>query len=544
MKSRRFLIILFISLILVKSLLASFVLAPSMFSDEYEYAKMARSFWNEQDFKVHEAPDKKVELPPAYSIALSPAYLFDDMRIVYLVMKIINAILSSLAIIPAYLIGKEFMSEKKSLLAAILVGIMPATFSYSGYIMSENLFVPLMLFSIWVLYKFLISKKLYFVPLLILFLVIAYLTKVLAIVLLPLIALMLVMEYWKDIKSMAIFLIIALGLGAVALNFFGLFQYASYLSLPDMPLWQMISNVLIWYVIYLGVVITATGALPSSIMSKGSVSRNESLFKKILLILTLAGIAVIVKINLNPLNSPYNVTVFEWLRGRVMGRYFDYILPLVVIAGVASLSAPLKKWWTKAIVALSLISAMLISASGLLPINNASLSLFGAMKITYEKLVSHISLLSTHYFAFATITALLILLFIRMILKSKSPTYLLATFFILTNLFNYAVTATNANTYWYNGEQMQLGLWINDNNLEGTFLIDERDEGKILKTGQDVLYEKDSATIAGFWLNNPIRIGNPEYLKCADYVISKHKLGLPLIKQTDSGIYLYQAQKD
>lgn len=550
MKSWKYLLILFISLVIVKSLLASFVLAPSMFSDEYEYAKMARSFREDLRFKVHDFPDKKIELPFMYSIFLSPAYLFSDMRTVYLVMKIINALLSSLAIIPAYLIGKEFMSKKKALLAATLVGIMPATFSYTSYILSENLFIPLMLFLSWSAYKYFINKDFKWLLVSTILLFIAYLTKALAAGFLLLFGILFMLEYLKTVNTYkkiivptAIFIITNL-LVFLILKFFG-FQYTNYLSLPNIPAWQILGNILVWYAIYLGIIVIGTGFIPAFIRPTKS-SGNERVFRNIVMILSLIGIGMITKVTLNPSNMMFNTTVFEWLYGRVMSRYLDYILPLVVIVGVATLDTPIKKWRSKLAVAIALASATTISALGLLPVNNTSLSIFGAMKVLYETLVSQINLLSIHYFIFAIATASFIVLFTKALLNPKYRVYIIATFFILTSLFSYAVTAINANTYWYNGEQMQLGLWINDNDeFRGKiFLIDERDSGKILKDKQDALYEKDSATIVGFWLNNPIRIGNTEYLNGVDYVISKQKLSLPLIKQTDSEIYLYQVPKE
>src|SRR3989344_1467164 len=99
------LILIFILLVIAKSLLSSFILAPSEFSDGYIYSKIARSVFFSQEFSVHEI---SVDHVPLYPIILSPAYLFQDMNNVYLFMKIINAFISSLIIFPAFFLAKEF----------------------------------------------------------------------------------------------------------------------------------------------------------------------------------------------------------------------------------------------------------------------------------------------------------------------------------------------------------------------------------------------------------------------------------------------------
>ena len=96
---------------------------------------------------------------------------------------------------------------------------------------------------------------------------------------------------------------------------------------------------------------------------------------------------------------------------------------------------------------------------------------------------------------------------------------------------------------------MQLGLWFNQYDKgKSIILFDERDEGVIQKDNQTMLYEdlpSTFATIAGFWMNNELRVGNvndPEIIKDVDYILTRHKLDMELIKQTDNGIYLYKVK--
>ena len=84
------LILIFILLVIAKSLLSSFILAPSEFSDGYIYSKIARSVFFSQELSVHEI---NVDHLPLYPIILSPAYIFQDMNNVYLFMKIMKILI-------------------------------------------------------------------------------------------------------------------------------------------------------------------------------------------------------------------------------------------------------------------------------------------------------------------------------------------------------------------------------------------------------------------------------------------------------------------
>lgn len=556
MKSWKFLLTLFIGLVLVKSLLASLVLAPSMFADEYVYAKTAWSLWENHNLLVDGVAQNS--LPPLYSIVLAPAYAFPDMRTAYLAMKIINAIISSLVIFPAYWLAKELMSKKSALLAALLVGLMPATFSYSGYLMAENLFVPLVLLSAYLMHKYLTKEsRTKYIALagFALSFLLAYLTKAMAMIFLPTLFMLLLIAYLQTTKNRngktflkaTFLLLLTLIVAAIIFKLFGTFQYASYLiQLPNQPVLQIACNFLLLLSIYIGYLIVAGCFLPVLMVSKKPESKKEKTFYLMTGLLSLFSILAIIKLALSPSTSFLDTTVFSSLQGRVLGRYLDCILPLIVIGSIPLLGTKLNNWKGKALFTISLAGILLISSSTLLPVNNSSLSLLGAAKIAYEIIAGQISQLSTGFFIFTALIGLLIALAAKYIFKSNKNKVLIliVAIFVVTNTFNYAATAYNANTFWYSGEQMQLGLWINDNKeFRGkTFLIDERDEGKILKDKQDVLYEKDTATIIGFWLDNPIIIKNPENLKSIDYVISKHKLNLPFIRQTKGKIYLYKTR--
>lgn len=566
MKNWKFLLILFISLIIIKSLLVSLVLAPSMFSDEYEYAKMAQSFWHEHDFKVHNNPG--IMYPPLYSIIISPTYFFEDMRIVFLLIKIINAIISSLTIIPAYLLAKEFMNKKRAQLTTMIVGILPATFSSAPYVMSENLFVPLFLFSFYGLYKTLTKKSLPWGIITSILIALTFFTRTLGLGLIAVTGLMFIISIFlfkknnsdHTYKKQAIILaalLVLIGSLIIIKNIIldsPILQHYSLIpeTLNEYGAIQLAGCFLFWFFAYAAYMAIATGFFPIlKILNNPKLnSKKEKVFFTLFALTALAGLIMVAKHNINI--ALFNTTIFSWLSGRPIGRYIEYLFPLIIIGGFASIKdSKINKKLTRTLCALCIVSITFLSTFTLLPVNNEAISLFGILRILYECFVSTISLISAHYFLFIAINALLVILILWFVIRNYNKnilTLFLIIFFVATNAFNYAAVIENSKEYWYKGEQMQLGLWINDNKefTNKTFLIDERYGGKIIKTNQDALYEKgyikieSISTIIGFWLNyRTLLIGDVKNLKNVDYVISKSKLDLPLIKQTKNGIYLY-----
>ncbi len=80
-----------------------------------------------------------------YPLLISPAYaLFDNLTHAYAAVKTINALVMSLAAVPAYLLGRRVLSEPYALFAAGLALAVPSM-AYTGAVMSENAFYPVFL---------------------------------------------------------------------------------------------------------------------------------------------------------------------------------------------------------------------------------------------------------------------------------------------------------------------------------------------------------------------------------------------------------------
>ena len=80
-----------------------------------------------------------------YPLVIAPAYaLFDSLPQAYAAVKAINAVVVSLAALPAYFLARRVLPVGLSLLAALLAVALPSLL-YAGQVMTENVFYPLFL---------------------------------------------------------------------------------------------------------------------------------------------------------------------------------------------------------------------------------------------------------------------------------------------------------------------------------------------------------------------------------------------------------------
>lgn len=154
------LMVIFILFILVKSLLSLKFPSPWIFADETAYAETARNVLGGQLFSNLKYCQT---YPPGYSIILSVAYLFsDDMVVIYRIMLFINCIITSSIIFPSYFILNKFCNRHTSFLGSVTITALPSTVLYTFVLMSENLFIPLFMFSGWFLLEsYSKNRKLY-----------------------------------------------------------------------------------------------------------------------------------------------------------------------------------------------------------------------------------------------------------------------------------------------------------------------------------------------------------------------------------------------
>lgn len=149
---------IFFALVAIKSALTIPLQTPWIFADEVVYDNIAQNILDGtflSDLQYCQT------YPPGYSTLLSIAYLFPgDKTVIYHIMLIINTILTSSIIFPSYFILKKYISQNQALLGSVLISVLPAVTLYNFVLMSENLFIPLTMFSIWFLHEAFETNKL------------------------------------------------------------------------------------------------------------------------------------------------------------------------------------------------------------------------------------------------------------------------------------------------------------------------------------------------------------------------------------------------
>jgi len=188
--------ICYVLLVLFIFSLAALFSKPVALADDFIHMKMARSFFYTQGFSIADVPTHKY--PPLYSILLSPAYIFNDIGAIYNTMMFINALLYSTMIFPIYLLSKEFLDKRKSIMLSIIGTIVPVYFLRNLIVLSENLLFPLFIFTTFFLYKAVFEEGCKFKLLTGFFIGLCFLTRIVSIVFFPAVILIFVLfELYK-----------------------------------------------------------------------------------------------------------------------------------------------------------------------------------------------------------------------------------------------------------------------------------------------------------------------------------------------------------
>ena len=137
--------------IVFRAWLASRMPAPFIFTDELQYQENARSLAAGEGIEVRGEPYGIVSV--LYPLVLAPAYaVFDSLPDAYAAARTINAVVMSLAAVPAYFLARRVLPRPLSPVAALLAVALPSL-AYTGTLMSENLFYPVTLVVAWALVR-------------------------------------------------------------------------------------------------------------------------------------------------------------------------------------------------------------------------------------------------------------------------------------------------------------------------------------------------------------------------------------------------------
>ena len=121
--------------------LAHRMVAPWIMVDEIVYSELAKNVAAHGEFLVRGVPSHGYGF--VYPVLIAPAWaLFTSIPSAYSAAKAINAVLMSLAAVPAYFLARRILTPRLALIGAALTVLVPSML-YTGEIMTENAFYPI-----------------------------------------------------------------------------------------------------------------------------------------------------------------------------------------------------------------------------------------------------------------------------------------------------------------------------------------------------------------------------------------------------------------
>ena len=150
-------IIVFAVITSVKIIISLFRSAPWIIWDELAYIDTAEQIF-EGNLVIFGETSYTHPYPAGYAYLMAPAFILGDIGTVYTGMLVINALVSSAIIFPAFWITRQFLEPKTAVLVATTIAILPALTLHTFAVMSENVFVPLFMLSAFLLMKCFVTE--------------------------------------------------------------------------------------------------------------------------------------------------------------------------------------------------------------------------------------------------------------------------------------------------------------------------------------------------------------------------------------------------
>ena len=125
--------------------LAATVSVPTIFPDELVYWELARSMGESGQFMIGGEPAAVWSYGPLYPLAIAPIHAFAGSLVgAYEATKALNALLMSLAALPAYFLARRLLSSRGALVVAALSVLVPSAV-YTTRVMAESVSYPVFL---------------------------------------------------------------------------------------------------------------------------------------------------------------------------------------------------------------------------------------------------------------------------------------------------------------------------------------------------------------------------------------------------------------
>lgn len=144
------LIVVFVLSVILRFILCNyFPKTINCYPDELLYLSAAESLWNNHGVMVYNLATtfKKV----GYSFFIAPAFALENIHVRMSIIGLINSVLMSAGIFPAYGMARRFFKRNSFIWLSILFYIISPSMTYSMTFASENLYIPVSLVVLYVI---------------------------------------------------------------------------------------------------------------------------------------------------------------------------------------------------------------------------------------------------------------------------------------------------------------------------------------------------------------------------------------------------------
>ena len=155
------------------------------YPDELLYLSAAESLWNNHTVMVYNLPSNFGKI--GYALLLAPLFSIGDIKVRMYAVAFVNSFVISLGVFPVYALAKRILQKNTCVILSVCFYAASSTMTYAMTYTSEVLFIPLMLWLVYLLYRLLTEEmstrqKAGLIALIVPVWLLAYLTKELALV--------------------------------------------------------------------------------------------------------------------------------------------------------------------------------------------------------------------------------------------------------------------------------------------------------------------------------------------------------------------------
>ena len=348
--------------------------------------------------------------PFLYPITLSFPWQVENHA--FSAMKLMNVLFAASAVIPIYLIARQLIGRKSSLLVAFLSGLLPFQFLLPAQILSENLYIPLFLWSAFLIFSAPRNER-YRLPWDILtgvFIGLLYLTRYITLAIIPFFLLLWWIKPFGKTKKILRFplrkvlhLMIIILLIITVYFPWVVFGREAGLTLREAlgfgitasttPEQLTFGNLLKWIVLYLAYFILMLSPFLGLLFFIRRQHRRSSQVRRWLIVLLLISLAFMVAVVRHSWRAAYNAD----LPSRIMGRYIIFLPALYLVTAFLPVSLkikpPLTVKWSYLLrsvilpIALVAISYLILIGEVIIPVKNGLVGAFAAYDVYYIKLL-------------------------------------------------------------------------------------------------------------------------------------------------------------